>query len=93
MDGSWPPASARVGDSEHWLYRCPCGGCGKYVEGGSLYHGPCCMCLQRWSFLQGRFQELRKEESGMSEEIRMAVVEAVQTMRTAESRMGYTLSE
>jgi len=51
------------------------------------------MCLQRWSFLQGRFEELRKEESGMSEEIRMVVVEAAQTMRTAESRMGYTLSE
>jgi hypothetical protein len=64
-----------------------------YVEGGSLYHGPSCMCLQRWSFWQDRFEELRKEESGMSEEVSMAVVEAAQTMRTVESRMGHTLSE
>jgi hypothetical protein len=51
------------------------------------------MCLQRWSFLQGRFEELRKKEFGMSEGIRMAVVKAAQRMRTAESRMSYTLSE
>ena len=61
-----------------------------YVEGGALYHGPSCKCLKRWSFWQNRFEELGKEEYGMSEEIRMAVVEAAQTMRTIESRMGNT---
>jgi hypothetical protein len=47
-----------------------------YVERGTLYHGPPTMCLLRWCFWLDRFEELRKEESGMNKEIRKAALEA-----------------
>ncbi len=53
-----------------------------FVEGGPLYHGPPAMCLRRWGFWLGRLEELRKEDPGMSEAIRKAVLEAAQTMKT-----------
>jgi hypothetical protein len=32
---------------------------GQYVEGGTLYHGPAAMCLQRWAFW---LADLKKSE-------------------------------
>ena len=64
-----------------------------YNERGTLYHGPPTMCLQRWGFWLDNFEELGKEESGMSEEIRKAALEAEQIMRTIERGIGHTLSE
>jgi hypothetical protein len=64
-----------------------------YVERGTLYHGPPTMCLRRWGFWLDRFEELGTEESGMREEIRKAVLEAAQTMRTIERGIANTLSE
>jgi hypothetical protein len=64
-----------------------------YIERGTLYHGPPTMCLQRWGFWLDNFKELGKEESGMSEEIRKAALEAEQNMRTIERGIGHTLSE
>jgi hypothetical protein len=63
-----------------------------YIEGGPLYRGPPTMCLERWGFWLDRLEELGKEESGMSEEIRKAALEAAQTMRTIETAMGHMLS-
>ena len=63
-----------------------------YVEGGSLYHGNPTMCLQRWGFWMDRFEELGKEESGLSEEIRKSTLEIAQTMKTIERGMANTLS-
>ncbi|KAM5344447.1 hypothetical protein ACJ41O_012983 [Fusarium nematophilum] len=64
---------------------------GAYVEGGSLYNGPATMCLRRWGFWLERFEYLAKEESDMSEELRKAVLETVQTMRRIEASLGHTL--
>jgi hypothetical protein len=58
-----------------------------YIIGHSI-----CTCNGGTSGIIG-FEELGREESGMSEETCMAVVEAAQTMRTVESGMGHTLSE
>jgi Protein of unknown function (DUF3632) len=64
-----------------------------YVEGGQLYHGPPTMCLRRWGFWLDRFEELGREQCGIiSEDIRKAVLEAAQTMRTVETGVGSTLS-
>lgn len=65
----------------------------QYTEGGTLYHGPPAMCLQRWSFWLGRFEEVGKEESGISEEIRKAALDTVQLMRTIESSMANSFLE
>lgn len=63
---------------------------GQYVEGGILYHGPDAMCLQRWAFWLGRFEEIAKEESRLNEETRKAALETVQFMKTIESSMATT---
>ncbi|RFU25518.1 hypothetical protein B7463_g10823, partial [Scytalidium lignicola] len=63
-----------------------------YIEGGSLYDGPPTMCLRRWGFWMDRFEELGKEEFGMNEEIRKAVLEAAQAMRMIERGIAHTLS-
>lgn len=57
-----------------------------YVEGGLLYkhHGPSTMCLRRWGFWLDRFEEFGKKESGMSEDIQKASLEAALTMKTIE---------
>lgn len=62
-----------------------------YVEPGPLYHGPATMCLQRWGFWQGRFEELATEASGVSEETRKAALEAARTMKKVEASVGNTL--
>ncbi len=50
-----------------------------FVEGGPLYHGPPTMCLRWWGFWLDRLEELGKEDSGMSEAVRKAVLEAAQS--------------
>ena len=62
-----------------------------YVEPGPLYHGPSTMCLRRWGFWQGRFEELATEASGVSEETRKAALEAARTMNKVEASVGNTL--
>ncbi|KAI1077797.1 hypothetical protein F5B20DRAFT_550415 [Whalleya microplaca] len=63
-----------------------------YVERGALYHGPATMCLRRWGFWLDRFEELGKEESGMSEGCRKAAVEAALIMKTVEKGTAHTLT-
>ena len=55
-----------------------------YVEGGTLYHGPSTMCLQRWSFWLTRFESFGNEEFGLSEGSRKAALEAALTMKRIE---------
>ncbi len=50
------------------------------------------MCLRRWGFWLDGFEELGKEDFGMNEEVRTAVLEAAQTMRTTKSGVSSTLS-
>ena len=66
---------------------------GQYVEGGTLYHGPPAMCLQRWAFWLGRFEEIGKEESKLNEETRKVALETGQCMKTIESSMATTFLE
>lgn len=59
-------------------------------DGGALYDGPQCVCLQRWAFWIKRFEELGKtEESSLSSEARSEASKTVEIMRTAERRFGH----
>ena len=49
------------------------------------------MCLERWRFWIGRFEEAGREEAGLSNEIRAAVIETAQLMRRIEAEMADTL--
>jgi hypothetical protein len=51
----------------------------QYFPGGSLYHGPPAMCLQRWGFWQTRFEGLGKDPS-LRGEIRKAASKAAETI-------------
>jgi hypothetical protein len=62
-----------------------------YVEGGPFYQGPHTMCLERWRFWIGRFEEAGKEEARLSNEIRAGVIETAQLMRRIEAEMADTL--
>ncbi|EPE27923.1 hypothetical protein GLAREA_04714 [Glarea lozoyensis ATCC 20868] len=63
---------------------------GQYIEGGALYHGPPAMCLQRWAFWQGRFEEIGKEDSILDEETKNITLETARLMKTIESSMAPT---
>ncbi|KAK4032947.1 hypothetical protein C8A01DRAFT_50382 [Parachaetomium inaequale] len=59
---------------------------------GSFYCGPSAVCLERWRFWLGRFDELANEDSGLGEETRKAASEAAETMRAVEKLVDDALS-
>ncbi|KAF6820949.1 hypothetical protein CSOJ01_00384 [Colletotrichum sojae] len=59
---------------------------------GLLYNGPEIMCLQRWGFWIERFEELGNNGPYLGEEARKAALEAAESMRKLERRIGNTLS-
>ncbi|KAF6808982.1 hypothetical protein CMUS01_13772 [Colletotrichum musicola] len=59
---------------------------------GLLYNGPEIMCLQRWGFWIERFEELGNNGPYIGEEARKAALEAAESMRKLERRIGNTLS-
>ena len=63
----------------------------RYFEGGPLYRGPKTICMQRWGFWTGRFQQISEGESGVIVGMRELARQAAQTMRATEQNMGHTI--
>ncbi|KAF6831540.1 hypothetical protein CPLU01_06706 [Colletotrichum plurivorum] len=59
---------------------------------GLLYNGPEIMCLQRWGFWIERFEELGNNGPYIGDDARKAALEAAESMRMLERRIGNTLS-
>ena len=58
------------------------------ITRGLLYHGPAIMCFDRWNFWLYRLQVLAEQESGLSDETRLTLLDAAaNTMREAEERL------
>jgi hypothetical protein len=57
----------------------------QYLDRGTLYHGSPWMCLERWTFWIGRFEEIGKNESRLSEETRNRALESARLMKSIES--------
>ncbi|EPE34941.1 hypothetical protein GLAREA_10636 [Glarea lozoyensis ATCC 20868] len=57
----------------------------QYLDRGTLYHGKPWMCLERLTFWIGRFEDIGKNESRLSEETRNRVLESARFMKSIES--------
>lgn len=70
--------------------------CDEQETGGaknSLYDGPGRMCPQRWHFWISRLEDIAKNETSLSEEVRQSAMEAAQNMKKAEAEEDERLRE
>jgi hypothetical protein len=63
-----------------------------HFKQGPLYDGSATMCFERWHFWIGRFENLAKERSGLSNHTRQLAAGAAHTMKAAEGHLASILS-